>query len=151
MLDVARERFAGRKEVGFISADYRHADLGGPYDAICSALSIHHLEHEEKRELYGRIYRALGDGGVFVNADEVAGESEEENRGNLRAWDEFLLNGPLGPEGARVIMERRDRLDRMEKLSVQLGWLGDIGFRDVGAEYRNGCFTVFSGRKRIDR
>ncbi|HUK37926.1 MAG TPA: class I SAM-dependent methyltransferase [Methanomicrobiales archaeon] len=147
MLDVARARFAGRKEVGFIAADYRHADLGGPFDAVCSALSIHHLEREEKRELYGRIHRALGDGGVFVNADEVAGETEEENRRNLIAWDEFLQNGPLGPEGARVIMERRDLLDRMEKLSVQLGWLRDAGFRDVGTVYQNGCFTVFSGRK----
>jgi tRNA (cmo5U34)-methyltransferase len=147
MLGVAERRFAGRERTRFITADYRDGDLGGPFDIICSALSIHHLGSSEKRDLYQRIFGALGKGGHFVNADEVAGESEEIHRGNLAAWDAFLLSGPLGKEEAMAIMERREQLDRMEKLSVQLGWMKEIGFRDVGAVYRNGCFAVFTGRK----
>jgi tRNA (cmo5U34)-methyltransferase len=147
MLEVARARFRGRRNVRFRVADYRREGLGGPFDLICSALSIHHLEHDEKRELYRRIFSALGKGGVFVNADEVAGESAKEHRENLDAWDHFLLEGPLGEDEAGVIMERRGRLDRMERLSVQLGWLEEIGFTDVGVVYMNGAFAVFRGRK----
>ena len=147
MLDVARRRFSGRERTRFISADYRDRDLGGPFDIICSALSIHHLETGEKQELYRRTFAALGEGGVFVNADEVAGETDRIHRENLASWDAFLLEGPLGKTEARAIMERRERLDRMEKLSVQLGWLKEMGFDGVQATYRNGCFVVFTGRK----
>jgi len=38
MLEVARRRFEGREKVRFLVADYRDADLGGPFDIICSAL-----------------------------------------------------------------------------------------------------------------
>ncbi|HTY51811.1 MAG TPA: class I SAM-dependent methyltransferase [Methanomicrobiales archaeon] len=147
MLAVARRRFAGRDATRFIVADYREADLGGPFDLICSALSIHHLGREEKRELYRRIFAALGRDGTFVNADEFKGETAREHRENLGRWDEFLLGGPLGEAGAREIMERRDRLDRMEKLSVQLGWLEEIGFTGVEVPYRNGTFAVIAGKR----
>ncbi len=147
MLDVARKRFGGRERVRFIVADYRDADLGGPHDLVISALSIHHLAREEKRELYRHVFSSLRDGGIFVNADEAAGESEEIHRENLAAWDGFLLSGPLGETEARAIMDRRERLDRMEKLPVQLEWLREIGFEGVKATYTRGCFVVFSGKK----
>ena len=147
MIRVAKKRFAGLERIRFITADYRAADLGGPFDIICSALSIHHLETREKKGLFQRIFEALGERGVFVNADEVAGETEQDHQQNLAAWDAFLLSGLLREKEARAVMERRETFDRMERLSVQLGWLQDIGFIDVKAIYRNGCFVVFSGRK----
>jgi tRNA (cmo5U34)-methyltransferase len=148
MLGVARKRFQGVRNVRFIVADYRSADLGGPFDVICSALSIHHLEKDEKRDLYGRVFTSLGPGGILVNADEVAGESEEEHRRNLEYWDDFLLSGPLGGEEARAIIQRREEFDRMERLSVQMGWLREVGFTGVRVAYRNRCFAVFTGRRR---
>ncbi|MDD1662595.1 MAG: hypothetical protein LUO97_01335 [Methanomicrobiales archaeon] len=83
-----------------------------------------------------------------MNADEVLGETEAIHRENLAAWDAFLLSGPLGEEGARAIVDRRERFDRMEKLSVQLGWMREIGFAGVERVYGNGCFCVFRGFRR---
>jgi len=147
MLGVARKRFRGRKGIRFLAADYRKADLGGPFDIIASALSIHHLEKEEKRELYRHVFASLGEGGVFVNADEVAGETPEIHRANLAYWDAYLQEGRLSGTEARAIMERRARLDRMEKLSVQLGWMKELGFTGVETVYENRSFVVFRGRK----
>ena len=74
MLERARERLADDGNVSYEVADYATAPLdGGPYDAIVSALSIHHLTHEAKRDLFGRIFAALRPGGTFVNAEQVAG------------------------------------------------------------------------------
>jgi cyclopropane fatty-acyl-phospholipid synthase-like methyltransferase len=43
------------------------------FDAIVSALAIHHLEDAEKRSLFARIHERLRPGGVFVNAEQVVG------------------------------------------------------------------------------
>jgi tRNA (cmo5U34)-methyltransferase len=147
MIEVARSRFAGRGGVRFVIADYRHEDLGGPYDAICSALSIHHLERDEKRDLYGKIFEVLKPGGIFVNADQVEGETPAVHRSNLAYWDDFVLHGPLDREEMRAMFERRRTLDRMEKLPVQLEWMGEIGFSDVDVVYKNRSFAVFIGKK----
>jgi tRNA (cmo5U34)-methyltransferase len=147
MIEVARSRFTGKEGVSFIAADYRHEELGGPFDAICSALSIHHLEREEKYGLYRKVFDALNPGGVFVNADQVEGESEWLHWRYLEYWNDFVLQGPLETAEIRAMFERRKTLDRMEKLSIQLGWLKAIGFSDVDVVYKNRSFAVFMGRK----
>ena len=59
----------------YVVCDYSRSDLGGPYDIVCSALSIHHLSPEDKRLLFERIFTALKPGGIFVNADQADGET----------------------------------------------------------------------------
>jgi len=147
MLKVAHERFSGNPGVRFITGDYSTGDLGGPYDLVCSALSIHHLSHDDKRALCRRIYDALNPGGVFVNADQAAGETPELEWEYLHSWDVFIQNGPLSREEQAEILKRRVSLDRSAKLSVQLTWLRDCGFIGVDVVYRNRTFVVITGRK----
>ena len=148
MLNVAKKRFAGNPDVRYITGDYVTKDLGGRYDLICSALSIHHLIHEEKQKLYQRIYGALNPKGVFVNADQAAGETPALDRQYLQYWDEFVRNGPLSADEQKEILKRRDTLDLNATLSVQLQWLRDCGFSDVDVVYRNRIFVVLTGRKK---
>ena len=150
MLDVARKRFFGMNNVGYRIQDYRCENLGGCYDIISSALSIHHLEHAEKRSLYGRIFQVLNEGGVFVHAEQVLGESGWHQMRNYAYWDEFVMNGPQGNQ-VKEALKRRDTLDKVERLSVQLKWLRDIGFSDVDIVYKNRSFAVFMGRKHDSR
>ena len=49
------------------------------YDGAVSVESLHHFPAEMKASLYGRLYAALRDGGVFVLTDYFA-ESEELER-----------------------------------------------------------------------
>lgn len=147
MLELARERFSGRENVEYCIRDYRSHELAGKYDIISSALSIHHLEHEEKRSLYRRIFGVLKQGGIFVNAEQVMGESGWHQARNYAFWDEHVMNGPLQGNQLKEAMKRRDSLDKVERLSVQLEWLRDIGFSDVDVIYKNRSFAVFMGRK----
>ena len=147
MLSMARERFAGCKNVRYITGDYSSVDFAGRYDLICSALSIHHLEHEDKRLLYKKISDALHPNGMFVNADQVLGETAAINRRYMTYWDEFLVPCPLSPEDKKQMLYRRDTFDNNEKLSVQLAWMADCGFTDIDVVYKNRLFVVFTGRK----
>jgi tRNA (cmo5U34)-methyltransferase len=147
MLSMARERFADRKDVRYITGDYSSVDFAGRYDLICSALSIHHLEHEDKRRLYKKISDALHPDGMFVNADQVLGETATINRRYMAYWDEFLVPCPLSAEDKKQMLYRRDTFDKNEKLSVQLAWMADCGFTDIDVVYKNRLFVVFTGRK----
>jgi tRNA (cmo5U34)-methyltransferase len=114
MLSIAKQRFFGRKNMRYISGDYSNVDFAGRYDVICSALSIHHLEQDAKRRLYKKIVEALHPGGIFVNADQVLGETPAIQQHYLAYWDEFLEPCPLSVEeknryytvGTRLIRTR---------------------------------------------
>lgn len=147
MLDQARKRFASRPETRYVVCDYSRSGLGGPYDIVCSALSIHHLAPEDKRELFHRIHAALNAGGIFVNADQALGETPYFTQRYLAYWNEFLRSGPLNDAQHAEILKRRDTLDRNEKLSDQLAWLHNAGFSDVDVVYRNRTFIVTVARK----
>lgn len=147
MLEMARKRFSARPGTEYRICDYTRADLGGPYDIVCSALSIHHLAPEDKQRLFCRIHDALVPGGIFVNADQADGETPYFRKRYLEYWDEFLRTGPMTDVQHAEILTRRDTLDRNEKLSVQLSWLNDAGFSDVDVVYRNRTFIVTVARK----
>ena len=147
MLGVARERFTDRKNIRFIVNDYSKAELGGPYDIVCSALSIHHLGSEEKCQLFHRIHASLHTGGIFVNADQAEGETPYFRERYLEYWNAFLRAGPLNDGQHEEILKRRDTLDRNEKLSIQLAWLRECGFTDVDVVWKNRTFIVTVARK----
>ncbi len=149
MLAVAGQRFSGRDWVTCKLGDYRTTGLGGPYDMICSALSIHHLEHREKRSLYARIFNVLSPRGVFVNAEQFFGETPEQHLRYMAYWNDFFRHGPLPEAEWKSAMRRRDALDRTEKLSVQLDWLREIGFSEVDVVYKNRMMAVITGVKAL--
>jgi tRNA (cmo5U34)-methyltransferase len=145
MLDVARQRFANRPGTRFIAADYRHTDLGGPYDIICSALSIPPRDRGQAAALPPGPC-CPPPGGIFVNADQADGGAAVLPEAVSDYWNEFLQSGPMNEE-QRAKIQKRMALDRNEKLSDQLAWLRDAGFADVDVVYRNRTFIVTVARK----
>ena len=46
----------------------------GPFDLVTSALAVHHLDADGKRDLFARIAAALAPGGRFVLGDVIVPE-----------------------------------------------------------------------------
>jgi tRNA (cmo5U34)-methyltransferase len=117
------------------------------FNAVVSSVAIHHLAHEEKRELYRRIFHALAPGGVFVNAEQVLGETDWEE--NL--YDEMHIGGAraLGSDEEEICAAReRMGYDKSATLTEQVMWLKEIGFAQAGTYFQWGRFAVFAGWKR---
>ena len=70
MLAQARERLGER--ASYVVGDLADPLPEGPWDAIVSALAIHHLDDPGKRDLFARVRAALAPGGLFVNAEQVS-------------------------------------------------------------------------------
>jgi tRNA (cmo5U34)-methyltransferase len=93
-----------------LDADLRIARLQdplppGPFDLAVSCLAIHHLESDEKRDLFRRVAGVLEPRGRFVLADVFVPEREED-----------------------AVTPKTPGFDRPDPLTDQLKWLNEAGF-----------------------
>lgn len=118
----------------------------GPFDAVVSALAIHHLDDAAKASLYARAHGALRPGGAFVNAEQVLGATPELDA-LLWRWHEREARalGATDEEWAAAV-ERMSH-DRCATLEANLELLRAAGFTDVSAQFTDGRFAVLAARR----
>ena len=145
MLREARERLGG--EVAAVHVrDMADPLPDGPFDAIVSALAIHHLADEDKQVLLERVHHALRPGGAFINAEQVSGPTPALDAVYEHRWaqDCRALGASLDELDAA-----RDRMrhDRCADTETQLRWLRDAGFDTADCVYKSWRFAVMFGLK----
>lgn len=118
----------------------------GPFDAVVSALAIHHLEHAEQRRLFAAVHRRLHPGGVFVNAEQVTAPTSELAALYEQRWAEDCRALGAGDE---ELDQARERMlhDRCADVGSLLRWIGEAGFPDVDCVYKSWRFAVLVGVK----
>jgi tRNA (cmo5U34)-methyltransferase len=149
MLEVAQQRFAeqaGRFE--FLVKDYRNLRAVEDFDLVISSLSIHHLSDEEKRWLCRQIYAALRATGVFVNIDQIKGETTYLQDLYWELWLRHTRANGAPEEQIQESVKRRMAYDQDALLADQLGWLREAGFVHVDCVYRHTFVGLFFGMKR---
>ncbi|HLK88063.1 MAG TPA: methyltransferase domain-containing protein [Candidatus Binataceae bacterium] len=147
MLAIARQRLKplGRR-VRFVTADFTAGAPARAYDAVVSALAIHHLPDSGKRHLFADICNHLTPGGVFVNADQVAGETAAIDRHAREAWMRRAREMKIADRDLAAALERMKQ-DLPATVGQQLAWMREAGLIDVACVYRNLIFAVFAGTK----
>lgn len=146
MMEVAKMRFTDKCNVNYIVDDYTDYVFDNKFDIIVSALSIHHLTDSEKKVLYKNTYDNLCDGGVFINADQILGNTEFIDSMYKMDWKRKVEASELQKEDILSAYERT-KLDKMSTLESQIGWLNEAGFSDVDCVYKYYNFVVLFGRK----
>lgn len=128
MVTKARERLARFGDrVTYVIADMAdpgwYSRLGGPFDAVVSALAIHNLDNVETvRRVYRDIFALLRPGGSLFNLD---------------------LLFPGSPQLAALYRRDPTRDPRWDVciypagLEAQLGWLRDAGFAEVDCVWKD--------------
>ncbi|HEU0249626.1 MAG TPA: class I SAM-dependent methyltransferase [Solirubrobacteraceae bacterium] len=122
MLERAQRRFAGNHSIELLRHDLTEplpAERGA-FDAIVSALAIHHLPDERKRSLFSEIRTLLAPDGTFVNLEIVTSPSPE-----LHEHFRHAIGRP-----------QDDPSDRLAGLEEQLQWLRDAGFSQVDCRFK---------------
>ncbi len=145
MLAQARRRLGGAVHAVHV-ADMCGALPAGPFDAVVSALAIHHLEHPDQRALTARVHTALRPGGVFVNAEQVDAPTPELTAIYEQRWAEDCR--ALGAAEAEIDAAReRMRHDRCADVETQLRWLREGGFATADCIYKSWRFAVLIAQK----
>jgi tRNA (cmo5U34)-methyltransferase len=144
MLEQAGARLGERARLHV--ADLADPLPEGPFDAVVSALAVHHLEDAGKRDLFARVRAALPPGGVFVNAEQVAGPTPCFDR-RYHAWHEAAAKA-LGTSDAEwdSAVERM-RHDRCSDVESQLRWLREGGFDAADCLFKDHGFAVLVARR----
>ncbi|SFL99602.1 tRNA (cmo5U34)-methyltransferase [Paenibacillus sp. 1_12] len=146
MLEEARRRFREEDHVQYIIGDYSSYVFPRSYDIIVSSLSIHHLTHPAKRKLFATVHQLLNPGGIFVNADQVQGNTPAIDEYHRQRWLAHINDSGLSRASIDTSVERR-KLDLNAKLGDQIDWLEQAGFSDVDCMYKYLDFAVFIGKK----
>ena len=120
----------------------------GPWDAVISALAIHHLDDIDKRALCVRLHAELAPGGLIVNAEQVCG-STPLLQGRYSAWHQRHAHQAGASPDEWAGHEHRTRLDRWATVEDQLTWLRDAGFADTDCLLKHHCFAVLVARRAI--
>jgi tRNA (cmo5U34)-methyltransferase len=144
MLDVARKRFENHaRQFKYVLGDYRKLQEGEGFDLVISSLSIHHLEDKEKCELFDNIYKLLRKGGIFINVDQIRGETPYLRDMYWNHWLEQVRAAGAAEERIQESIDRRVSYDKDALLEDQLQWLRSSGFQNVDCVYRNYFVGVF--------
>lgn len=141
MLNVARIRFAGIDDISYQILDYSNGLPNGNFDAIISALSIHHLTDKEKIKLFGRIYDKLPSGGIFVNYDQFCAGQGKMNDWFDLYWENQLENSGLTESDIELWKERR-KFDRECSVEDEIKMLYKCKFETVKCIYSYHKFSV---------
>jgi tRNA (cmo5U34)-methyltransferase len=149
MITMARIKLAGHAGVRYIVSDIDKHCSDETYDAVVSSLALHHLRTDaDKRRIYGRIHTSLASGGVFYNADVVLGSNDSLQAVNMRKWIAFMRQHISQEEIDGKWIPQYYAEDCPARLVDQLGWLAEIGFKDVDVLWKYYNFAVYGGVKR---
>ncbi len=146
MLDVARDRFRGVDSISYVTADYTKHDFTEKFDIIVSALSIHHLTHEDKETLYRTCSKMLTAKGIFVNGDQFLGTTPENEELYQKWWVAKMREANLSDEEFEG-WKPRTAMDKTATVSENLHWLEKAGFTNADIFYKNRNFGVIYGEK----
>lgn len=105
--------------VELIAGRFQDPLPGGHFDLVVSALAVHHLDADEKPDLFRRIRSTLAPGGRFVLGDVIVPD-----------------------EPAQAVIPLTAGFDKPGTLSEQLGWLRSAGFGSVEVAWQRDDLAV---------
>jgi len=164
MLALARERLAPygsriRLHLADLANDSWSSGIEGSFAGAVSALAIHHLSDDHKRELYREIYDRLALGGLFLNNDIVAPPRALkpqyetlilhaiQDQDRIKRGRERTLGDIQAEMREQLRLAGEDHQSHIAALGDQLRWLEEAGFASVECHWKYLDFAVFGGVK----
>ncbi len=111
---------------------------GGRYDAVLSALAIHHLPDRAKWQLFRRVHRTLPSGGYFGDADDHLPEDSTFDQRYAQIASGLTSPRPdLGHwTSPQEVWHEHEQFDHPCTVAAEMAALERAGFAHVGNPWR---------------
>jgi tRNA (cmo5U34)-methyltransferase len=157
MLLKAKDRLTGRTGVKFVESSFEQLISGKvledqQFDLAVSSLAIHHLDSEEKQDIYGYLFDSLVPGGYLLHMDVVLAPTDELEGWSMVLWQEWIDRqrkaGITDQDFSDITRRYQDNEDnRPDTLAYHLDALNRSGFDQVDCLFKYGTFAVWTGKK----
>ncbi|MBN1501046.1 MAG: methyltransferase domain-containing protein [Spirochaetes bacterium] len=141
MLEISKLRFQNLNNFEYIISDYSQKLPAKKHELIASGLSIHHLNENEKKNLYLMIFENLENNGYFINIDQFNAESNLLNNNYNKYWYNYIYANVPEKNDIESWKKRRE-LDRENTIDETKGMLKKAGFSKVECIYSFMKFAV---------
>ena len=112
-----------------------------------ASLALHHIPlMETKQELYGRVFRTLEPGGIFVNADATMPTEPAAREATWRGWADHLIAHGIEERRAFEHFEEWSEEDTYFPIEDELAAVAAAGFA-AECTWSEVGITVIVGRK----
>jgi tRNA (cmo5U34)-methyltransferase len=126
--------------------NYLNFDFGKcKYDAALSVMTLHHYEHDEKTNLYRRIYDCIKPDGVYIECDYMLSEQEHENAQELENL--YFSEYKRYKYEQKLTDNREYHYDRPCTVSNQKKMLSNAGFKNIREVWRRGNTVILIADK----
>lgn len=146
MLSLAGDRLGNDPRITYQRADYAKAALPDGLCAVVTSLSVHHLDDRDKRTVFKKAHSALKPGGVFINAEQVAGPTPALDARYRSLWLRQVRAAGATDQQIEASLYRQQE-DRCSPVNDHLDWMRDAGFTDADCWYKDNRFAVMAGTR----
>ncbi|MDP4183450.1 MAG: class I SAM-dependent methyltransferase [Bacillota bacterium] len=148
MLKMAERKLSDAPDSRFIECDFNQFDFDKKYDLIVSSLAFHHLvSDKEKLDFYRKIYGAVKDKGIFINADVVLASCDWLYDRYMERWKEYMMKEVPQKEVEEIWAPTHYREDSPISMMKHLEMLKDVGFNTLDIVWKYYNFAVYIAMK----
>ncbi len=156
MIKICRMRFNGNENIEIYEADLNKSLPGKiknyKFNIAASSFSLHHIEYENRVDLYKSIYEHLVNEGIFANGDMFIGESSKINDWEFDKWIEWMriqIKEKLGKETTFEQVKER-QLESFKRLGDKPGSIWDMRNDIIASGFKNvDCLCKFQNQALI--
>jgi tRNA (cmo5U34)-methyltransferase len=135
-------KYTGKYELQL--KDFKSEEIGNKYNIILAGLTLHHLDLNERKLYYKKLYNSLTSNGMILSRDIIIDEDNLVKQEQYQIWKKFMN---LKGENAESWYQKHLIKDNPPTLSQIISWHKDAGFKDAGCYWRYCNFAIIMARK----
>jgi len=127
-----------------IKGDYKNDSIGDSYDIILTGMTLHHLNWEERKAFYKKLFKSANKNAVYISNDIIIDEDIDVQKHQYQLWKQFMKEQGENPD---FWYNKHINKDYPIILSDNFNWLKDAGFKQTACHWRTYNFAITSAIK----
>lgn len=147
MIKIAKKKLAKQNDsIHFETSAFKDFQFKKTYNVVLSAIALHHLASKRQFKIYQRIFDALTEHGIFINAEHVLGATHQLSETYTSNWAN-VMRKMLPVNEAENIINIAHEIDKPVTIRQHFKWLQIIGFKDIDIIWKENQIAVIYGGK----